>query len=198
MVLNGVTERSMSSSITFTVPNATYSFTAGTVAGYLPTPSSGHVNVVGQPILQPIAFMPGSPGPYAVTFIETGLPSGTNWTVTLNGTQHVSNTSLVNFSELDGQYSFTVGDVTGYSATPSSGSFNVSGTAVNQSVGFASKKGFLGLPGLDGYYLVLGALALAAILLAVALARRRRGRKPTSALPPRPPADFQRSPLPPR
>ncbi len=72
---------------------------------------------------------------YAVTFTERGLPSGTEWSVILNGTQESSSTSTITFSEPNGQYLFTVAPISGYNAGPE-GNISVSGAPVNFSILF--------------------------------------------------------------
>ncbi len=69
------------------------------------------------------------PAHYPVTFTETGLPASTSWGVTFNATLNSSTTSSIGFSVLNGDYSFGVGAVSGYSASPSSGPVTVSGAA---------------------------------------------------------------------
>ena len=64
---------------------------------------------------------------WEVAFNESGLPTGTNWTVTLNSAVHYSTTSTIDFTETDGNYTYTVGRLAGYSATPAEGSVTVSG-----------------------------------------------------------------------
>ncbi len=65
---------------------------------------------------------------YPVRFAEQGLPAGTNWSVTLNGTTLSSNATSVSFSEPKGSYSFSVGTVPGYAASITSGSVRTPGT----------------------------------------------------------------------
>ena len=81
----------------------------------------------------------GGPSPSAtfdVTFSETGLASGTSWTVTLGGTTSSSTTASIVFHMANGTYSFTVGAVSGYTASPASGSVTVNGAAVTKGVAF--------------------------------------------------------------
>ena len=81
----------------------------------------------------------GSPSTtYTVTFTESGLPSGTSWSVTLGGATSSSTTSTITFNEANGTYTYTVGTVSGYSASPSSGSVTVNGAAVSKSITFTS------------------------------------------------------------
>ncbi len=77
---------------------------------------------------------------YNVTFIEAGLPTGTSWSISLNGQSESSSGITISFQEPNGTYSFTVGSVTGYNASPSSGSITVSGSAVNETIAFSQKQ----------------------------------------------------------
>jgi len=82
--------------------NGTYGYFVETHAAYTPTPSHGTITVAGRAVRTNVSFAAGGPGPqpagfshpaparsgqaYAVSFVETGLPAGTNWTVVLNTT----------------------------------------------------------------------------------------------------------------
>lgn len=76
---------------------------------------------------------------YTVTFTETGLPSGTNWSVVVSLTWwwvedggsafNTSNTSSLTFSLPNGTYHFRVFPANGNESTPDRGSFTVNGTA---------------------------------------------------------------------
>ena len=137
VTLNGSTKSSTTTTITFQESNGTYSFTVGSVPGYTASPSSGTVTVAGAAVAQPISFTPGTPVTYSVTFTESGLPSGTSWSVTFNGTPQLSTTTSIVFSNyLNGTYIFTVGGVAGYSVTPSSGSVMINGANQTQPVFF--------------------------------------------------------------
>ncbi len=131
VTLSGTPQTSMTSTVTFTEPNGTYSFALGTVAGYTTSPSSGSVTVNGGPVSEPIAFASTVTGQFAVTFTESGLPSGTSWTVTLKGSPQTSATSTVTFTEPNGTYSYSVGPTSGYGPNPSNGTLTVSGATVS-------------------------------------------------------------------
>ena len=73
---------------------------------------------------------------YAITFREGGLPAGTSWSVTLNGYTQTSDRSTMVFYEPTGAYAFTVGAVSGYTATPSSGAVDVVSSAVTVHISF--------------------------------------------------------------
>jgi len=131
VTFNGATESSTSSSVTFSQPNGTYAYTVGTVAEYAASPSSGTVPVAGVAVNEAITFTEA----YAVTFTETGLPSGTSWSVTLNGVAEGSASGTISFTEPNGVYSYSIGAVAGWHQTtlPYTGSVTVSGATVTES-----------------------------------------------------------------
>jgi hypothetical protein len=79
------------------------------------------------------------PATYPVVFTESGLPSGSEWSVTLNGDLHTSTSSSIDFSEVNGTYSYTVQPPAGYLAASGNGSVVVSGAPVAQPVAFTPK-----------------------------------------------------------
>jgi YVTN family beta-propeller protein len=163
------------------VANGTYTFAVPRAGGFTPSPASGSITVAGAAVSQPIAFA----FLYLVTFTETGLPAGTNWTVTFAGTTRSSSTATLTFSAANGSFAFTVGAVNGYSASPGSGNVTVSGTAASQTIAFAAPSS--SPP--DTTLLIVGAAVLVAAVAAVALLllRRRRKTPPPSSAPPKEP-----------
>jgi hypothetical protein len=141
VTLNGSTLSSMTTTVAFTEVNGSYPYTIGTVSGYTATPSSGSVPVSGAAVNRAIAFTAASPTTYSVTFTESGLPSGTNWSVTFKGFQKSSTATSIGFLAPNGSYTFTVGAVSGYNATPASGGLPVSGSAVTKGITFTVAAG---------------------------------------------------------
>ncbi|MGP8145452.1 MAG: protease pro-enzyme activation domain-containing protein [Thermoplasmata archaeon] len=133
VTLNGGTLGSTTTSIVFAEPNGTFGYTVGGIPGYGPAPSSGSVTVNGAGAAAAIAF---SPETYSVMFLESGLPTGTLWSVTLNGNTLSSTGTTIAFSETNGTYGFTVGGVAGYRSSPSSGSVTVAGAGVSPAIAF--------------------------------------------------------------
>ncbi|MGC8580705.1 MAG: DUF7619 domain-containing protein, partial [bacterium] len=136
VTLNGAMELSTTNTITFTEPNGTYSYSIGTASGYTASPSSGYIKVNGTNVNQEITFTQNGTKLYTITFTESGLPSGTSWSVTLNGATESSTTNTITFTEPNGTYSYSIGTVSGYTASPSSGYIKVNGTNVNQEITF--------------------------------------------------------------
>ena len=94
------------------------------------------------PDIYSVGFVPVSSSPtptsYPVTFTESGLPSGTSWSVTFNGQTSTSTSTTVSFSAVDGTYSYTIGAVSGYTSSPSSGSVTVNGASTGVSIAFSA------------------------------------------------------------
>ncbi|EQD33604.1 thermopsin precursor, partial [mine drainage metagenome] len=76
---NGTNYTSTSTTLSFKAPNGTYDYTLYS-SDYIAV--SGNFTVNGAAVNKSVAFYHS----YVVTFTETGLPSGTAWTVTVNGT----------------------------------------------------------------------------------------------------------------
>ena len=138
VTLAGSTRSSTTSTIGFRETNGTYAYTVGAVSGYTADPASGNVMVSGADVTQAVAFTTRAATAYAVTFAESGLPSGTSWSVTLAGNPVSSTTGTIRFSEANGTYEYTVGGMTGYTASPSSGSVTVAGAAQSVAITFTA------------------------------------------------------------
>jgi hypothetical protein len=145
VTLNGTTETSNAtrtvSAITFTEPNGTYSFTVGSgncgpIFCFLYDPTPSHGSLVLNGAAETIAIPYGVP--YPISFTESGLPGGTSWAVTLNGTTESSATPAITFNEPNGTYGYTVGSVSGYASSPSSGSVTVAGSSQTVVVTFTA------------------------------------------------------------
>ncbi len=127
---------STSSSITMSLQNGTYSYTISTGnKAYSPSPGTGSFTVSGSSVTNSVTF---SSVTYAVSFSESGLASGTSWSVTFNGQTSSSTSTAISFSAQNGSYSYTVGSVSGYTASPSSGTVTVSGAPVSTSITFTA------------------------------------------------------------
>ncbi len=103
--------------------------TASDPYGVLPYNNSGAIAYGGD-------YAPLSPPLYRVTFVESGLPGGTLWSVTLNGVTLSSNGRAITFEDPDGTYAFSAPAVHHRAAVPSHGSVTVSGRNVGESVNF--------------------------------------------------------------
>jgi len=128
---------STTATIAFSVESGSYPFTVN-LAGYIADPASGTVTVNGAAAAQSVAFTAGTAGMFRLTFTESGLPSGTTWSITSGGVLNTSSTSTVGFTVASGTYTFTVGVLSNYTSAPSTGSLTINGAAGNQGIAFTS------------------------------------------------------------
>ncbi len=125
VTVNGVTSLSTSASIELHLPNGSYNWVVK-AAGFLATPSAGEFTIAGaSPAPVAIVFSTVS---YAVSFEETGLIAGSPWTVTIGGSPHTTNASSLALSLTNATYTWKVA-AKGYTASPNSGSFVLSGSS---------------------------------------------------------------------
>ena len=142
VTVNGTTESSTSSSITFIATPGTYVYLIRPPSGYAASTLSGTVRVVNSSTSIQVAF---SQVEYNLTFLVSGLPAGTLWTITLNGSTLTTSLSSVTFSVTDGNYAFSIGGITGYTVQPSNGTIKVNGASVTETIAFSKEV-------TDGYF----------------------------------------------
>ncbi len=133
------------SAVTFFTDNGTFNYSAFTNDPCYTSPSAGSVTVSGSNVVVPISF--SSRCPYSVTFIASGLPTDTNWSVTsdtsivdlpmFNNTTAGSN-GTITFLTVNGTFNFSVLPPNPWWwAAPASGSEVVAGTSVTVTLNFA-------------------------------------------------------------
>jgi hypothetical protein len=169
------------------LPNGSYAYTLADISGYHQSTLAytGHVVVNGSSVTE--ATLAYRQVTYIILFAETGLPAGTAWGLVFNGAIASSDGLTISLTEPNGTYNFTVSTVGGYSASPSSGSIKISGTAASQTVKFTASPSSPGIPW--WFYAAIGlmVLGIVGLLLLVAFGRRRRD-SDSSVPPPDPPS----------
>lgn len=131
---------SAGSSDTFYLPNGTFEYRIGEVLGYgLAIPSAGPFSVAGGPLTISVPFEKiGSNALFLVDFNETGLASGTQWSVhitaihTFGRSSHAtvaSTGSTASFALANGTYRYRISEVTGYTLATAEGTVTVTGAA---------------------------------------------------------------------
>jgi len=122
--------------ITFSEGNGTFSYSIADVSGWHQTnlTYTGSVAVDDASVAETTLVY--SQVTYNVTFAETGLPTGTNWSVTLNGTSQNTTGPSISFTEPNGTYAYSLGIVPGYRPSPAAGSVVVSGANKTVTVPF--------------------------------------------------------------
>jgi hypothetical protein len=158
--------------------NGTYGYLVAVGAPYYTTstPFSGSFTVSGTNVTVRYAYT-FAPPMYAVTFTVSGLPSGSSWTVTFDGTPLSSSTPTISANEPNGVYPYSVKGPGGYTFAPTSGSVSVSGGTVSVFV-VASPTGTSPSGGLSsgGFGALLAGLVAAAVLAGLGWALYARGR----------------------
>ena len=90
----------------------------------IPDPGAvGGITYDWYPLAAPVGTAPPT---YTVTLTESGLPSGTSWSATLNGELESSTTSSIAFTVTAGSYAYLVPGISGYTVFPNSGTISVS------------------------------------------------------------------------
>jgi hypothetical protein len=177
-VTGNASTASDSTTLSFSEPNGTYSYSVSTVDKTYSSQSVGGnlFWVNGTTVAQAVAF---SRVTYLVTFTETGLPTGTNWSVTFGG---VSGSGKGNLSFQDvpnGTYVFAVGSLVGYSANRTSGPVHVHGAPMSVSIAFtlsASTDAKSNSSAIDGFVVLGGTSAVVLVAVAVFTLMGRRGK----------------------
>jgi len=134
---DGSYNSSHSNTTGFFAPDGSYYFYVYSVLSFSPTPSSGYVTVDGSAQTVPVTFASESEPTYSATFTESGLPSDTNWSVSLSGYLEWTTGATLTFTEPNGSFPFTAGGGTGYVASPHSGTLKVSGGPAHQAIAFS-------------------------------------------------------------
>ncbi len=136
---NGQSFNSTATTITFNEVNGTYSFNI-TTTNKSWSSGGGSFTVNGSSVSQSVTFTEAT---YSVILTESGLPSGTSWSVTLNGKTSSYSTASAAFALQNGTYTFTISNVSGYSVSPSTLTVTVDGAGVSKSISFSITKGYL-------------------------------------------------------
>jgi len=90
--------------------------------------------VSGTSAYQPVSFAEVE---FVVTFTESGLPTGTAWGVTFNGTSLTTTNNTISIKEPNGSYQYQVQIVNGYNSSPSAGTVTVSGSPASDTVSWS-------------------------------------------------------------
>ncbi len=136
---NGQSFNSTATTITFNEVNGTYSYSVATINKSWSS-GGGSFTVNGSSLSQSVTFTEVT---YHVTLTESGLPSGTSWSVTLNGKTSSYSTASAVFALQNGTYTFEIGNVSGYSVSQSSLTVAVNAAGVSKVVSFSIIRGYL-------------------------------------------------------
>ena len=118
------------------LPNGTYNYSIySSDKNYLNRNESGSMIVNGSSLTIKISF---SPILFRMSFVESGLPKGSSWSVNLTGAYQKNSTNdTVIFDVANGTYDFTIANSSGYASYPSQGSVDVNGKSTLNYVTFS-------------------------------------------------------------
>ncbi len=130
-----------------------------------------------------LSLVPLSMVYYLVTFTQSGLPLGMNWSATLNGTTLISNGSSITFNIASGTYNYSINLPSGYtSSSLLAGSIIVN---TDRTVSFDVVTSLTN--SIDIIILLVVIIAIIAIIVIVSAILIVRKRRSQSTLPPPPP-----------
>ncbi|MGI0068437.1 MAG: hypothetical protein ACREB9_08565, partial [Thermoplasmata archaeon] len=121
--------------------NGTFTYAIADVPGFhqLTLPYEGSGLIAGAPVVEPTLEFTAVL--YPVTFVETGLPGGSSWTMNAGGHVVTGSTSSLSVEVGNGTYGFRANS-TGYLAIPPAGVVIVTGSEVTQQIGFVVRPPF--------------------------------------------------------
>jgi sugar lactone lactonase YvrE len=121
------------------------------------------------------------PESYLVTVTETGLSAGTSWTVTFDGVvQGAAAPAAVTFLAWNGSYPFSAGSVSGYTASPTSGTQAVNGGPSGFTITYTTTSSSGSSFGWGDLWWILLIIVLVILLVAYLWWRRRPKSAPST------------------
>lgn len=139
VVFGNATKVSTNESV-FDVPNGTYHFTVSTISGFKANTYADSITVNGSSIIYHVSWTLVS---YSITLHGNGIPSGVQWSATINGTTfygvHISatlnsTTPQMIFELPNGTYSYSVQMPQGYRIRNGNGNISINGTTIEEHV----------------------------------------------------------------
>lgn len=171
-VSEGPQELSFDPFIQFYFPNGTYHYdTTSSNRSYLPVNASGSFSIKGSSVSVNITFKLIV---FAVTFREIGLPQGSTWELSFNGTSSNISSISVQFSVPNGTYHYNTNASQNYTSKCESGLIRVNGTSISKNISFcpaAQSKGH-SIFTLTNFIIITAAIAVA--LATVIYVKRRK------------------------
>jgi hypothetical protein len=131
VVIVGNTWSSKTANLSTNATNGTVAYHITPIAGYTTT-YYGNVSVSGKATSVSVTFKEVT---YAITFRESNLTKGTNWSVNITNTTYHATTSTIVVNEPNGTFRYAPGAVTGY-LTPASGNVTVKAAAVQVNLSY--------------------------------------------------------------
>lgn len=118
VILGGRINATLTNSLSFQMPNGTYTYQVQDSPGYQPNLTGGVVTVLGRNVTIGISWTELF---YPVHIFETGLPAGTAWALEFNGSPFTVTGTSLNLSYPNGSYNYRILGAPGYAPNPRSG-----------------------------------------------------------------------------
>lgn len=139
--IDGFSQTSVGSSLSFTLPNGSFEVNYSTVPGFVRLPSDPISLTIPTTTVVRIGWTAFT---FEVPIMESGLPLGTEWWVNASGLLTEQNSSNINVSAANGSTPFRVGSAYEFVANPAEGSIVVtSGVVVPISVNFTYRPTYI-------------------------------------------------------
>lgn len=122
--------------ITFNEPDGSYSYSIYAPSPYVASPNAGVATVNGASVSVTVSIAQPKVTYYTLSFLESGLPQGTDFTVSI-GIASDSGNPAASFTVPNGTYSYTIADVGNYVPSPASGPVTINGASRIVNVIFA-------------------------------------------------------------
>lgn len=117
------------------IRNGSYQFSVSIASNWKASPVSGYLNVSGAAASEAINFTELF---YKISFIESGLPSGSVFTLTINNLLYQSTNGTITLTEHNGTFAFTPATVSGYTVSPATGTISLGFSNVVQSITYTA------------------------------------------------------------
>gem|GEM_PF-2571028 len=180
VTFNGKALSSSKPMITAYAPNGTYSYKVNSIQHYYANITNGNVTINGTGKTIYIGWKM-IPLKYTVTFIESGLPANTQWSVVFNNTKQTS-AGAISFTAINGTYSFSIVSISGYSYTIKNytNQVTINGKNLTIYVAFTSSSSPTGnvLSNNILYYSLSAIIIVVLILIAIAMYMKRKKNEP--------------------
>lgn len=135
---DGISLNSSRQDIMVKLMNGTYSYRAATSnKKWEPSVTAGTVNVTGFPVSTSVNFIKVT---YAVTFTESGLPSGTQWSISIGGHVYQTLGDSVYVYVTNGTLSYHAISVSGYVTSNVTKNITVNGSNVNIVISYSKAR----------------------------------------------------------
>lgn len=122
VLVDGVSLGGSSSTISCIVPVGEHSYRVAPLAGFVASPASGELPITDANVTVAITWTVQT---FLLSFVALGLPSGTPWTVTVNGVPHSAVGASIAAAEPAGTYAYAVSPLPGFRPNPSVGSVEI-------------------------------------------------------------------------